>query len=148
MNMSYYPGHELWITASGFLTGVWAGKHNFSISAKKSGIIACTALFAMVFFKFLNFSAFNFLLILTFSVTFLFTMLNFKLPSRFYPLIGFFTGCLLEIYLLHPYFFFNVTHYRILDFLISTFSIVILGKLLSIISSQLSGYLEGFFVGV
>ena len=52
----------------------------------------------------------------------------YKGEKKIYKSAIFFSGCLLEIYLLHPYFFISFTHVRVINFVVSLILILFLAK--------------------
>lgn len=131
-------GHALWLTACGFVTGIFYAKNNISISRNLSGLILGGVLAAMFSFNYLfGFKDYNFFFILFFAVVGIFFFINLKLFAVFVTLASYFSGCLLEIYLIHSYLFVEPTGYRFADFVISLLLILTSAKILQIISSLL-----------
>lgn len=139
LNLKVNYGHALWLTACGFVTGVWAEKNQFrippSVGRILSGIILVTML--LVNFK-LNIKIFNFFFILAFSICAIYSCMDFKISEWLNKRILFCSACMLEIYLIHGYFFMTPTQNRAVDFILSLIVILMLSKILSIVSIKLN----------
>ena len=73
-----------------------------------------------------------------FSIFFIYACWNIIIKEWVHKGAVFFSGCILEIYLIHGYFFMTPTHNRIIDFSLSLFTIVLLAKILSMIAVKLT----------
>ena len=137
-----YLGHSLWMTACGFMIGVYAGKGHLKVSSNLCAFLAMIILSVMLYANFvLSFKELNFFFILFFSLTLIGAVTELRLPQTVNTISFFFTGCLLEIYLVHWYFFMTPTSHRLLNFLISFFIIVLISKFLSSVSTKLNNKL-------
>jgi len=132
-------GHTLWLTACGFIIGVWAAKKAILLPPNISRITAIVIFSAMITVNFIfNIKAFNFFFILFFSIFLIYACRHITVREWMHRGAVFLSGCILEIYLIHGYFFKTPTHNRIIDFLLSLFTIIILAKILSMIASKLN----------
>ena len=104
LNRNFRYGHALWLTACGFVTGIQFAKNDFRISKVYSAAAATFSFALMIFFNhFLKIDFLNFPLMIFFTVFFICAVIELRLPGFVYMATSFFSGCILEIYLLHPY---------------------------------------------
>ena len=80
---------------------------------------------------------YNCFFILFFAVFGIFFFINLKLSALFVTPASYFSGCLLEIYLIHTYLFVEPTGYRFANFVISFLLILLSAKILQIISTAI-----------
>jgi hypothetical protein len=136
LNKHIIYGHALWLTACGFVIGVFCAKNDISISLNVSGLILGGVLAAMLSFNYLfGLKDYNFFFILFFAVFGIFSFINLKLSALLVVSASYFSGCLLEIYLIHTYLFVKPTGYRFADFAISLLLILTSAKILQTIST-------------
>jgi len=129
-------GHALWLTACGFVVGVFCAKNDISISRNLSGLILGGVLVAMLSFNYLfGLKDYNFFFILFFAVFGIFFFINLKTPVLLVVPLSYLSGCLLEIYLIHSYLFVNPTGYHLPNLVISLMLILSSAKILQTISS-------------
>lgn len=132
-------GHALWLTACGFIVGSWAGKNTISLPPNLSRIIAIIIFLAMMVINFkFHIKNYNFFFILLFSIALIYACMDLRISERMQKGTLFFSGCILEIYLLHGYFFVTPTDHRVIDFLLSLGIIILMAKMLSIFSIKLN----------
>ncbi|EIM63584.1 acyltransferase family protein [Desulfobacter postgatei] len=132
-------GHALWLTACGFIIGVWAAKNAILLPPNISRITAIAIFTAMTAVNFIfNIKTLNFFFILFFSIFLIYACRDITVRDWVDKGAVFFSGCILEIYLIHGYFFMTPTHNRIIDFLLSLLTIILMAKILSMIASKLN----------
>lgn len=136
-------GHALWITACGFIIGVLCGKNNFQISAKicQFASVCIFSLMLLVNLVLKN-NQFNFLFILSFSIFFIYSTLDLKLNKFIISKVSFFSTCILEVYLLHHYFFIRDSDIIFVDFLLSLIVVLIISKIMSLLSGFVLVYFK------
>jgi len=136
-------GHALWLTACGFVTGVFCARNDINISLNVSALVSGVMLATMFSLNYLlGIKDYNFFLILFFAVFGIFSFINLKLSGLLVVPASYFSGCLLEIYLIHTYLFVEPTGYRFADFVISFLLILLSAKILQIISSAMTRQLH------
>lgn len=138
LNRTINFGHALWLTASGFVVGVWAEKNEIKLPAGISRIFAFILFLAVMTANLVfDYNGMNFFFLLFFSLAGIYSCQDFKVPHLINKWLIFFSGSLLEIYLIHGYMFVAPTKNRIIDFVASFIIIIVLAKMLSIISSKI-----------
>lgn len=138
LNQHINFGHALWLTACGFITGVWAGKNEIKLPLTISLLGAFFSFIAMMGCNLVfDFKALNFLFTLFFSLAGIYSCLAFNFPNLMYRATLFFSGALFEIYLIHSYLFIEPTRMRSANFIISMIVIILLAKGLSLISFKI-----------
>lgn len=136
-------GHALWLTACGFVTGVFCARNDINISLNVSALVSGVMLATMFSLNYLlGIKDYNFFLILFLAVFGIFYFINLKLSGLLVVPASYFSGCLLEIYLIHTYLFVEPTGYRFADFVISFLLILLSAKILQIISSAMTRQLH------
>jgi acyltransferase-like protein len=136
-------GHALWLTACGFVTGVFCARNDINISLNVSALVSGVMLATMFSLNYLlGIKDYNFFLILFLAVFGIFSFINLKLSGLLVVPASYFSGCLLEIYLIHTYLFVEPTGYRFADFVISFLLILLSAKILQIISSAMTRQLH------
>ncbi|GJJ04863.1 hypothetical protein RugamoR64_54010 [Duganella rhizosphaerae] len=118
-------GHELWLTALGFVLGVAYGAHEPRLSAWQAAMVAGLGCVALLVANRAGFKGANTALIAMTSIAcsvWLASAVNFRWHglSRLAKLEDY----LLEIFLIHTYLFMHPIHNTLLDLLISTMVIV------------------------
>ena len=97
----------------------------------------------MLWFNYLiGIKDYNFFFILFLSILCIFSLKDIQFPGFLLMVGSFFSGCLLEIYLIHTYLFIEPTGYRFVDFAISLFIILFSAKILQMITSVLKRKLK------
>ena len=145
VSMFQNVGHALYITASGFMSGMYVGKCQISVPPKLSRWLAVLILMSMLILNFMfENNRFNFFFILFFSIFFIFSTVDIKINDHLFGYATFFSACILEIYLLHQYFFFHLTGLLIVDFLLSLLSVLVISKMLSQFSSILVASIQRY----
>ena len=138
LSLKVHYGHALWLTYCGFICGVCAGKGYLLIPANLSRVLSLIIFLIILVSNFVfNLKAFNFFLILFFSLCFIFSTYDLKFLNMLFPIFPIFSACLLEIYLLHPYFSIRFTQVVIIDFLLSVVFVLIISKFASVVSNKL-----------
>lgn len=141
LHLNIIYGHALWITASGFSIGIYFSRINIKINIKTSLYLLIIAVLAAYIF---TGHRYIFASILFMSIS-LFLLL-YSLPSiPFIKLPLFFSGCILEIYLIHPYLYLHFFGNRIYDFILSLVVILVLSKMLEYISTFLTFLFQKYF---
>ena len=103
-------GHALWLTAAGFLVGVFLSSGQMRLPAvAAAGMAVATAIGMVVSHAIFKFDAANFFFILTIAVSGILFLFEIELPEIVTHVGGWLSGVLLEIYLLHPYLQVNPT---------------------------------------
>jgi hypothetical protein len=139
LNRHVHLGYALWLTSCGFIIGVWAEKTDEKISSMVCWTIAIIILFIMFLTNFLyDLKSLNFICILTFSLALIGAVKDFKVPDIINQFSLFFSGCLLEIYLLHGYLFVTPTANRLINLMVSVGLIIFVSKLVSSVSFKLN----------
>lgn len=136
-------GHELWLTAFGFILGVVYGLHEPKVSQRSafflSGLFCCALLLLNLFS---SYNQFNPVLILATSVSISVWLSKAKMPAwGIAKRLASLDVYLLEIFLIHTYLFVHVTGKSILDFFASVVLIVVVSMVLNRIVVQLSSVL-------
>ena len=125
-------GHSLWLTACGFISGVLAAKWDFQLQPWHSRAFCLLVLVIMIVLNVLfNIKTLNFFLIFLFSIFFIFSVQTITVGNTLFAAIGIFSGCLLEIYLLHPYLTFHPTQNLFIDYGLSLMLILVVAKTLN-----------------
>ena len=125
-------GHGLWFTAWSFLLGVWAQRLNWSVPVVLSGALTIGLSVVLLGLNLLlQFKQLNPVLIVVISISTVSWLKDARLPKKLPSALGLLSGCLLEIYLLHSYFFLRVTGYSAADFLISMVCVTCVSLLLA-----------------
>ena len=132
-------GHALWLTCCGFICGVCTGKNILFIPYGYSKIVSLISLAALLVLNLIvNTNELNFFLLLLFSLSFIFMILDLSLPDTLFRISAFFSASLLGIYLLHPYFLIIFTQIFVLDFFISVVIVLILSRIASQTAKKIS----------
>ena len=138
LNRNMQMGHSLWLTACGFLIGVWFQKLKIQIPLFIAVIFCVIIFISMVSANFVfRFNNLNFFFILFFSLSLIHACIQVNFPEWLRTPFLFCTGSILEIYLIHSYLFYTFTDIRFLDFILSMAVIIILAKIFSFVSSKL-----------
>jgi hypothetical protein len=133
------------LTACGFEVGVFLARNNISIPRRLS-IFLTVVFFTIIFFFHysLGIKYFDFLFVLLIAIFVIHLFKNLQLPKFIIIATTYFSGCLLEIYLIHGYLFVRPNGHRIADFVISLFLILTSAKILQMIASLLAGKIKIF----
>lgn len=137
---TYKVGHELWLTALGFLLGVAFGMHETRMRASGAAvlfIVACGALFALNMLS--GQRQFNTVLIAAASISL--SLWLAKGTPVFRPVgavIARFEKYLLEIFLIHTYLFIHFFGRSIVDFLASLLLVVFAAMVLNMLVEWMS----------
>lgn len=139
--LSYYLhvhivyGHALWLTACGFVVGVFFARNEFRIPGRLSVLMLGVILSVMLYFNYLlGIKSYNFFFFLFLGILCIFSLKDCRFPDFLLRTESLFSGCLLEIYLIHSYLFIKPTGYRFFDFTISLFIILSTAKILQMIT--------------
>lgn len=131
-------GHALWLTACGFVVGIFFARNEIGGTVRLSVSIFGVILAIMLWCNYLlGNKDYNFFFILFLGIACIFSLKNIQFPGFLLMVGSFFSGCLLEIYLIHFYLFIEPTGYRFCDFAISLFIILSTAKILELITSVL-----------
>jgi hypothetical protein len=143
LNIYVKYGHSLWLTACGFVTGVFFGRHDIELPPVASRWFAIL-LFALMIMANFNFQVkvTNFFFIFFFSLFFIFSVVNLKAPAILLKISSVVSDCLLGVYLLHPYFKVQLSGMLLLDFFASLCIVFSVAKLLSSLDSYLLGLMK------
>lgn len=138
------PGHALYLTATGFIAGVyWGGKQNIRIPPFLSIGLCALSFFAMLVVNLVfKYGGMNFFFILILSISFLFSFLEISIRDSIYRYISIFSPCVLEIYLLHPYFSLKPTGNHFVNFLLSFVVVILLSMILNRFSKLTLNYIQ------
>lgn len=133
-------GHALWLTACGFVVGVFFARNGIGVTGRLSVSIFGVILGIMLWFNYLlGIKNYNFFFILFLGILCIFSLKDIQFPGFLLMVGSLFSGCLLEIYLIHTYLFIEPTGYRFVNFAISLFIILSSAKILQLITSVLKG---------
>jgi surface polysaccharide O-acyltransferase-like enzyme len=125
-------GHALWLTAAGFLVGIFLSSRQMRLPAVTAGgMAAATAIGMVVSHAIFKFDAANFFFILTIAAGGILFLFEIELPEIVTHVGGWLSGVLLEIYLLHPYLQVNPTGIYRLDQGISVAIVLLVAWLLA-----------------
>jgi hypothetical protein len=140
LEMSVNVGHELWLTALGFVLGVAYGLHEPKVRAEYALIVAGLSCSALLLMNLLGGSKhFNPLLIFAASVSITIWISKAKLPANLLARkVAKLETYLLEIFLIHTYFFMHVTGQPLLDFVASVVLIVVVAIALNHLVERVS----------
>lgn len=139
LDKSVYVGHALWLTACGFIIGVWAEKHHFTPPVNLSRITAVLIFLIMVLMNYkMGINSYNFLFILFFSIAAIYGCMDLKIPNQLNCVVLYFSSCLLEIYLLHPYLRPAVTSVKMINYVLSIVIVVVISKMASSVALALT----------
>jgi hypothetical protein len=131
-------GHALWLTACGFVLGIVFARNMIKIPLYLSIVALICCLFIMSYLNyFLGIKTYNYFLILSLGILSASVLINIRLPFAFFTASSFFSGCIFEIYLIHPYIRYQGTKYMFVDVMISLLVVIIAAKLLQLISSEI-----------
>ncbi len=136
----HHPGHSLYLASVGFIAGVYSGgKRNIMISPFLSiSLCVLTFLSMLAVNMVFNYNGLNFFFIFFFSILFIFSLFKLKIKDTVYQFISVISPCVLEIYLLHPYFSFRPTGYQALNFTCSLIIVLMLSMALNHFSKVLT----------
>ena len=138
LNQKLSYGHSLWLTSCGFIIGMFTARNDLRISKYVSGIISAIILILTIGINYIaDIKQFDFFLVLFFCVFLIFFINSIEFPTSLITLTSYFSGCLLEIYLIHPYLNRKFVGHWPLDFLLSVSVILATAKILQWISSRL-----------
>jgi hypothetical protein len=133
-------GHELWLTALGFILGVAYAAHEVRIRTWLSAavaILSCTALLALN--ALVGYKELNTVLIALTSVSLAIWLVHAELPrTHLTRLIGRLDKYLLEIFLMHGYLFVRITGNGLADLAISVVLVVLVSALVHQLADILS----------
>lgn len=132
LNTKIKYGHALWLTSCGFVTGVSMGKKELCPSLAVSIVALILSMFAMVTCNlYFGIKRLNPLLLLAIALLSNCSVLRWKYLLRWFDVIVMsVSGCLLEIYLVHPYINLRLTDIRWVDFLLSTIVVILTGNII------------------
>jgi hypothetical protein len=140
LEMKVKVGHELWLTALGFVLGIVYGLHEPKVSQRSaiflSGLFFVSLLLVNLFS---SYKQFNPILILATSISLSVWVSKVRLPvSGAAQKIAKMDIYLLEIFLIHTYLFIHISGNTIVDFLISVLLIVMVAIALNRVVVRLS----------
>lgn len=139
LNLHILPGFALWLTMLGFFLGVYVGMYGTEVSARLSLTLALGSMFAILL---LNFAfgykdATQWLLLLA-CISINLWILKAYLPQwPFLRALATLEACLLEIFIIHSYFFIHPSGNTVLDFAASLSLIIALAWILNLAGSKL-----------
>lgn len=118
-------GHELWLTSLGFILGVIWGAHELRVRASWAGAAMLLGVCALLAANAAGYKEMNTALIALTGIAIALWLSKAHLPRlRLFVLLSRLEGYLLEIFLIHTYFFFHPTGVSALDLAISIFAIL------------------------
>lgn len=134
-------GHALWLTAAGFIMGMFLASRQIRLPAYVSGILLIAAAVTMLALhvKF-EFDEANFFFILAIAVGGILFLGEISLPNVVVRVGGWLSGILLEIYLLHPYLQVRPTGIYRLDQVVSVAVILLVSVVLAGLAKRVSRY--------
>lgn len=136
-------GHALWLTAAGFLVGVFLSSRQMRLPAvAAAGMAAATAIGMVVSHAIFKFDSANFFFILTIAVSGILFLFEIELPEIVRHVGGWLSGVLLEIYLLHPYLQVNPTGIYRLDQGISVAIVLLVAALLAWFAKRVRRFVQ------
>ena len=112
-------GHELWLTALGFLLGVTYGAHEPPWKASVVALVSALGLISLTVLNIIGIKDFNVGLIAFTSIALAVSLTKLDLRLAWLSSVAKLDRYLLEIFLIHTYLFFYLTRISILDFTIS-----------------------------
>ena len=134
-------GHALWLTAAGFLVGIFLSSRQIRLPAVASaGMAAATAIGMIISHAIFKFDAANFFFILTIAAGGILCLFEIELPEIVTHVGGWLSAILLEIYLLHPYLQVNLTGIYRLNQAISVAIVLFVAWLLARLAKQVRRY--------
>jgi hypothetical protein len=132
-------GFALWLTALGFMLGVYIGVVDTRVAPRFSGPVALASLLLVVGLNFVfKYNEANHVLLAIACISINLWLLKMPLPQ--WKILQVFTrleNCLLEIFIIHTYLFMHPTGQQGVDFLISLAVIIVAGWVLNILGSKL-----------
>ena len=138
-------GHMLWLTATGFVCGVLIVKVGKEVPVWLSGLTIIVCSLAMVFVTFgMQIRQWNFYFIFFISLGIVLWLIQVELPRNLFLPFTFFSGCLLEIYIIHTYLMVEITGYRLVDLFLSITLIVAVAMGLEKGSMQINKMQQGW----
>ncbi|ALK95184.1 hypothetical protein AB595_27420 [Massilia sp. WF1] len=139
LNLHILPGFALWLTMLGFFLGVYVGMYGTEVSSRLSLTLALGSMLAIFVLN----VAFGYKeatqwLVLLVCISINLWILKAHLP-QWRPLVALATleTCLLEIFIIHSYFFVHPSGNTVLDFLASLSLIIVLAWILNFAGSKL-----------
>lgn len=142
LNQSLRLGFSLWLTMLGFILGIYAGVNRLRLNAAMLNTLLVAIPVAIVVANgVFRIRDFNMLLLFAFSLT---LAVRLTLPGLWLGGLSFLVpleAYLLEIYLIHGYFFTHPTGNSVLDFTISVLVIAAVSYLLNRAGNQLIGWI-------
>lgn len=134
-------GHTLWLTAAGFIAGIYLSKKDVNLSAVQCFVLLSMLVVGFITLNLFSVKLFNGLLILAIGIMcFVCTQVN-DVSESFLSRLSYLDSFVLEIFMLHTYLFVYPTSVFFIDFLITTVLIIFSSFLISTIS----GYFINFF---
>jgi hypothetical protein len=132
-------GHALWLTASGFVVGIFFARNTVKISGSLSFMAFIVCSIMMFYFnKYLEIKSYNYYFILFLGTICALFLIVAKLPSTLFRGLSFFSDCILEVYLIHPYLVYRKTRYVFIDFIIYLLLVMVTAKVLQLVSSEIN----------
>lgn len=123
----HFPmGHELWLTSWSFIFGIFVQRTNLFVPVTLTGsLIAIISVIILGLNIALELRNFNRFLIITLCIVTVLWFKNVQLQKKLFSPLGFLSGCLLEMYLLHSYLFWKLTDYVLVNFVISLVIVIL-----------------------
>lgn len=123
-------GHALFFTANAFVFGIFTAKTKM-VSYRISLLILTSSFLAMILLNFvISFKMINFILIFSFSASLVICLEYIDIHPFIHKVGGYFSDCILQIYLIHSYFFLHLSDQVLIDFAISLIMICLISKIL------------------
>jgi len=139
LNQHIVIGHALFFTANAFVFGICTAKIKTGFSYRTSLLILISSFLAMVLLNFaISFKTINFILIFLFSASLVNCLKYIDIHPFIHKVGDYFSDCILQIYLIHGYFFLHLSDQMLTDFAISLTMICLISKMLKKICLKIS----------
>ena len=132
--------HMLWMTVFAFILGSYSGEHESNIPLWFCVSFMTASCLVMMFLNIVyDFNLFNYVFILIASVSIIGFLLNKRLPKLALNKVLLLSGCVIQIYFIHPYIFIKTLFRQpAINYVISLFVVITIAFFLSKISDKLS----------
>lgn len=142
LNRTMVYGHALWLTAAGFLVGIFLAQRHVRLTViAAAAMVIMSAVSMIVFHTLFAFDTANFFFILSVAIGVNLFLMEVDLPQQVTRIGTWLSGILLEIYLLHPYLKVTLTGMNVLDVSISIAVVLFVGALLAWFGKQVRRYM-------
>ena len=132
-----------WMTQFAFILGAYTGVHRHDISPTVCVILFAVSCLLMLFLNtVLDISSLNYTLVLIAALTIIGFLLNARLPVFILGKLLILSGCLVQIYFIHPYLYVSsIAGHPVINYVISLFIIILVALILSKMTTLLRTFI-------